>query len=101
MHLLDQEKFNCFQRFRSRLLKNKTKAELRFESLLIELGLKFKVQKGLLDKSKTFAILDYYLPKPYRLAIELDGKYHDTPEQTIKANTSARLRKDRPILVSK
>ena len=144
MREFNRRKQKCFNKFRNGLLKRKTEAEERFESLLLDLDIPFAEQKGLLAKSKTFAILDYYLQKPYRIAIEIDGGYHNTPMQVIKdalreqflkerrihlirfkneevleapekvkekllafmvkavqANKSARLRKDRPVLVSK
>lgn len=106
------------------------------------MGLKFKEQRGFFAKTKTFFIADFYLSKPYRVVIEIDGGYHRTTKQllkdlakeeyfnlrryhvirfcnedvenniafvkkrlkkflkqAIKANTSARLRKDRPVLL--
>jgi len=43
-------------------------------------GLKFTEQKGVFNH-ETFYIADFYLPKPYKLWIEIDGAYHDTPKQ--------------------
>ena len=67
-------------RFSDELKKKSTPSELIFKNKLIELGLKFKEQKGVFNY-ETFYIADFFLPKPYKLWIEIDGAYHNVPQQ--------------------
>ena len=57
-----------------------TKAEKEFADLLNESGLKYVSQKGWIADG-WFCISDFYLPKPHRICIEIDGLYHDTDKQ--------------------
>ena len=59
---------------------------MAFEYILKELNLKYIKQKGWLSNLNSFIISDFYLPKPNRLAIEIDGLYHKTKEQQLKDN---------------
>ncbi len=34
-------------------------------------------QKGFLAKTHRCLIADFYLPKPHKLIVEIDGKYHE------------------------
>ena len=65
-----------------------TKAEKEFADLLNESGLKYVSQKGWIADG-WFCISDFYLPKPHRICIEIDGLYHnsDKQKQRDKANT--------------
>ncbi len=48
--------------------------------LLNNLGERFVFEKGVLA-NKTFFIIDFYLPKPRKLCIEVDGRYHDNRKE--------------------
>lgn len=71
-------------KYRHRLANRPTESEIIFESLLKDLDINYRAQKGFMSQHKTFVILDFWVPKPYRVAIEIDGGYHDLPEQRIK-----------------
>lgn len=58
-----------------------TKYELIFKYKLELAGIKFIHQKGFID-GNNFCIADFYLPKPYNMVIEIDGKYHESEKQT-------------------
>jgi len=58
-----------------------TKYELIFKYKLELAGIKFTHQKGFID-GNNFCIADFYLPSPYNLVIEIDGKYHESEKQT-------------------
>ena len=53
-----------------------TKEELLVKQVLQEIGIKYLTQKGFLSKAYTCYIADFYLPKPNRLIIEVDGSSH-------------------------
>ena len=60
-----------------RLLRdNKTQYELSFEKILIDNNIKFIAQKGFFNNN-SFYIVDYYIPRPYKIIIEIDGEYHE------------------------
>lgn len=59
-----------------------TKAEKYFKKLLIQVGINFKTQK-IVYKEKGFYISDFFIQSK-NLHIELDGGYHNTPEQMEK-----------------
>jgi very-short-patch-repair endonuclease len=65
---------------RARLLKRPTKSELIFKERLESANIKFMFQKGFIQ-GDNFCIADFYLPKPLRIIIEIDGNYHGTKEQ--------------------
>lgn len=76
-------KRSYLSKFKNNLNKNPTKAELAFQDILLELKLKFRKNKGFMRRAKSFCIVDFYLVKPFRLAVEIDGEYHNTPEQIV------------------
>jgi len=53
-----------------------TKQEDKFEEVLKYHNLKYMKQKGFLAKDYTCFIAEFYLPKPYKTIIEIDGMYH-------------------------
>lgn len=59
-----------------RLEHKPTKAEILFEDILKEYKVKYIKQKGFVAKCNTCLIADFYIPKPYKLIIEIDGGYH-------------------------
>jgi very-short-patch-repair endonuclease len=61
---------------RKKLLKNRTTSELAVEKLLLQAGFRAISQKGFLT-TRSFIIADFYLPKPHKLIIEVDGSSHD------------------------
>lgn len=63
---------------RTELLKSKTKSEKQFGNILSSFGIKFSEQKGFI-RGNGFYIVDFYLPKPFKICIEIDGKIHDLP----------------------
>ena len=60
-----------------------TPAEKEFKNLLKELKIKFVFQKPITYKKGVSYIMDFYLPLD-KICIEIDGGYHDTPEQIAK-----------------
>ena len=66
--------------YRNELLSKPTDAELVFKARLDKVGIKYMFQKGFI-KGDYHCIVDFYLPKPYKLCIEIDGGYHDTEKQ--------------------
>ena len=62
-------------RYASRLKKRMTGPELAFELRLKSMGLRYMKQKCFFI-GNTFRIVDFYLPKPYKLALEIDGGCH-------------------------
>jgi very-short-patch-repair endonuclease len=57
-----------------------TKSEIRILSLLKQIGGgKVMFQKGLIS-GNNYCIVDFYIPR-FGLCIEIDGGYHNTPEQ--------------------
>lgn len=65
------------------LRNNCTPEEALVRKYLLGKGIKHVFQKGFI-KGNCFCIVDFYLPKPYKLCIEIDGPYHRTPEQRKK-----------------
>ena len=65
---------------RNKLIDNSTQSEITFKNKLDKLNIKYCYQKGFIA-GDNFCIVDFYLPKPYKLCIEIDGGYHNTPIQ--------------------
>jgi len=54
-----------------------TNAEISFEKFLNLHNIHYKSQKGfMVDTMRRFYIADFYLPKPFKIALEIDGPYH-------------------------
>lgn len=66
-----------------KLRKNATYSELVFMRKLEALNIKFIFQKGFI-KGDYYCIVDFYLPKPLMVCIEVDGLYHKNHNQKIK-----------------
>ena len=62
-----------------------TQSEIIFKDKLEGLKYKFIFQKSFI-KGDFYCIVDFYLPAPKKLCIEIDGGYHNTPEQVRKDN---------------
>jgi very-short-patch-repair endonuclease len=72
-------KWNLKQSLKTRYNNSRTptKAEAAMETLLKEVGVRYIPQKGFFKDLNTFFIVDFYLPRPHKLVIEVDGKYHE------------------------
>jgi very-short-patch-repair endonuclease len=62
------------------LAKKATESELAFKARLEEKKIKFVFQKGFIA-GNGFYIVGFYIPKPFKIAIEIDGKYHESERQ--------------------
>lgn len=61
---------------------NRTKAERSFLYQLKQTDIKYQFQKGFIAGCN-FAIADFYFPD-YKIVLEIDGGYHNTPKQQIR-----------------
>lgn len=72
------------ERFQHENRSNPTPAEVKFNILLKSIlkprGIKYDTQKVFLNGSKFF-LIDFYVYARTNIAIEIDGGYHDTPNQ--------------------
>jgi very-short-patch-repair endonuclease len=69
---------------RKRKLADKiTPSEQIFMDRLDQLGIRYMFQKGFIA-GDFYCIVDFYIPKPHKICIEIDGPYHNTPEQKRK-----------------
>lgn len=73
------QKRTQIEKFRDKLVKRQTPAEIKFAMLLKDLNIKFKKQH-IIQSISPNAIADFYIPE-YNLVIEIDGEYHNTWEQ--------------------
>lgn len=74
------------ERFRKELVSKATGAELKFKQFLDKNMVAYKFQKIIyvsIDCKQKFYIADFFF-KQYNLIVELDGGYHNTPDQKIK-----------------
>jgi len=87
MSKIDKARSNN-SKYARKLRNNPTPAEDNFLSKIVGLDLgNVMFQKGFLAKGM-HCIVDFYLPK-YKLCIEIDGGYHNRPEQIKKTDRSA------------
>lgn len=77
----DKQK-TLFQRLK-KLRNNPTIAELQVKFFLDHLKVKYIFQKGFIS-GNAYVIVDFYLPKPYKICIEVDGEYHLSKQQIQK-----------------
>lgn len=71
-------------RFSKKLDLEQTPAEIKMSKILDEFKITYKTQRIVYyGNGKSFFILDFYLPAD-KLAIEVDGGYHDSEEQKLK-----------------
>lgn len=68
---------------RRKLLSKLTEYELRFAQRLRGVGILFIEQKGFIQ-GDGYCICDFYLPRPRRIVIEIDGEYHAEPDRRRK-----------------
>ena len=82
--------------FQADLKDRKTPAESQFEQFLNTYKIKYEFQK-VIRSQKQHYIVDFYLPE-YHAVIEIDGQYHDDPDQKIKDKSrSANLRRNKIV----
>lgn len=67
-------------KYSNKLKSNPTKSEVILMKKLDKLKINYMFQKGFV-KGDFSTIVDFYLPKPNRLCIEVDGEYHLAPKQ--------------------
>lgn len=65
------------------LKRKKTDSERKFERLLNKTGFKYSCQRPFIA-GEAFYICDYVLKEPISIVFEIDGGYHNTPEQSAK-----------------
>ena len=74
------------EQFRKELVSKATKSELELKKFLDKNMIAYKFQKVVyvsVDCKQKFYIADFFF-KQYNLIVELDGGYHNTPDQKIK-----------------
>lgn len=74
-----KEKQRKLSFYKKALIKKATEGEKIFIEKCQYYGINYVFQKGFIA-GNGFCIADFYLPQ-YRLVVEIDGKYHDTPKQ--------------------
>lgn len=67
-------------KFQRELRSRKTPSELHIENLLQKLNIRYQDQK-VFYADEMLVLADFYLPKPYKIVIEVDGEYHENPKQ--------------------
>ena len=81
MNIYDiKEKHKTLKKRVKRLKEKTTKAEKIVYDYLTKKDVRFFFQKGFIGGSN-YVIVDFYLPKPFKICIEIDGGYHNTPKQ--------------------
>jgi very-short-patch-repair endonuclease len=93
----DKDKLDLLKARRQRMRYRPTEAEKEMARILHSLKIRFISQKGFMTKYG-FYIVDFYIPKPYRVAIEVDGAYHDYKKKYDERRTEY-LEEVREILV--
>lgn len=74
-----KERRKQIERFAKENRHNLTEAERKFSKILKWLNIDFEMQCVFSCRGKLF-IVDFYLPQ-YKIVIEIDGGYHNTPQQ--------------------
>ena len=57
-----------------------TEAESALSSILVNIGVPYIKEKSFVKRDKIY-VVDFFIPKPYLIAIEVDGGYHKLPKQ--------------------
>lgn len=76
----EKEKQRLASKRQRELRDNMTLAEKALQLKLKKIPIKFISQKCFYA-GDYFCIVDFYIPKPFKICIEVDGGYHDTGEQ--------------------
>lgn len=80
MNITFLEKQRTIRHRLDNLRKNATRSELAFKQRLEEAGVISIFQKAFIQ-GNYYCIVDFYLPRPNRICIEIDGGYHNEPLQ--------------------
>jgi very-short-patch-repair endonuclease len=78
----------------NKLKKRPTISEIIFKNRLDSAGIKYMFQKGFIE-GNNFCIADFYIPKPYKIVIEIDGEYHNNSNQIKRDLNKDRYYKER------
>lgn len=91
---MEKEKHSyCAKRnsvFRKKLTKQATHAEKIVFAYLKDMGIRFRFQKGFF--TPFHQIVDFYLPQS-KIALQIDGKIHDTSQEQDKRKDKALLQR--------
>lgn len=77
---MDKERFKEARERKQELLAHQTKAERHFAQILRNLKIRSQPQAIFFLDDYHYRIVDFYIPKPYRVIVELDGSVHDSQE---------------------
>lgn len=75
-------------KFRNKLIKNQTNAELAFKALLKLANIKYEFQK-IIFYNNSFYIVDFYIPDK-NVVIEIDGNHHDIVKDKVRTENLLR-----------
>ena len=75
MPLFAVGKHSLKDKYRKELSEKTTPMERKAEGYLRQLGISHRSQVGI-SNGPSFYIMDFHLPKPYRINLEIDGGYH-------------------------
>lgn len=75
-----QDKQRTLFERKARLLRRETPSEKTFRLRLERAGVDFIPQKAFIQGGGYYFV-DFYLPKPLKVCVEIDGGYHDDAEQ--------------------
>ena len=75
-----------------------TPSELIFKQKLDELNIYYKFQKAFIQ-GDYYCIVDFYLPRPHKICIEIDGEYHSNNYQQKKDIAKDKYLNDRGLRV--
>lgn len=75
------------------LRENPTPSEVIFLNRLKEARINFIFQKGFIE-GNYYCIVDFYLPRPNKIVVEIDGGYHNDALQVFKDNNRDRYLKE-------
>lgn len=84
-------------KYKYQLLKNQTEAEKEFAKIMTRLNIRVMAQKGFYSGNGAY-IVDFYIPKPYKICIEIDGNSHEGKEDYDLRRTNY-LTQERPFRV--
>lgn len=76
-------KQQTISKHRITLLSNQTQAERHFQERMVSLGIYNIPQKGFYEGSRA-CVVDFYIPRPHKICIEIDGNGHLHTKQKIK-----------------
>lgn len=84
-YLTFKEKQKTLFKRLNNLKSNPTESEIEFEKILKAHGINYIFQKGFIQ-GDYYCIVDFYIPKPFKIVIEIDGGYHENECQVKRDN---------------